>query len=58
MQIMHVDPLVLIYNTLIITNVAKRLFKYVPYRRWGDKTSYLKNPFKCSGLANMAALTL
>ena len=23
--------LVLIYNTLIITNVAKRLFKYVPY---------------------------
>ena len=27
---MHVD-LVLIYNTLIITNVAKRLFKYVPY---------------------------
>ena len=27
---MHVD-LVLIYNTLIIANVAKRLFKYVPY---------------------------
>ena len=23
--------LVLIYNTLIITNVAKKLFKYVPY---------------------------
>ena len=23
--------LVLIYNTLIITNVTKRLFKYVPY---------------------------
>ena len=30
----------------------------VTYRRWGDKTSYLKN-FKCSGEPkNMAALTL
>ena len=29
-----------------------------PYRRWGDKTSYLKN-VKCSGEPkNMAALTL
>ena len=47
-----------------ICQYIKKLLKNVPnpkwfsYRRWGDKTSYLKN-VKCSGEPNnMAALTV
>ena len=34
--------LVLIYNTLIITNVAKILFKYVPYHKKSSKPRFLR----------------
>ena len=39
-------------------NTCRWLHTCIAYRRWGDKTSYLKN-VKCSGEPrNMAALTL
>ena len=35
--------LVLIYNTLVITNVAKRLFKYVPYIYYNFSVNFLQS---------------
>ena len=46
-----------VYVWLFLHYVKKQKNKYI-YRRWGDKTSYLKN-VKCSGEPkHMAALTL